>query len=62
MRGDLRLAPFQLLYSRLHGRLVQAVFDGGENAGDGPLDLVQLPPIGLVLRPPLPLSRFVSCT
>jgi hypothetical protein len=35
---------------------MHAVFDGGENAGGGPLDLVPLPPIGLVLRPPLPIE------
>ncbi len=55
-RGDLRLAPFQFLHARLHDRLIQAVLNGGEKAGDGALDLVQLPPIGLVLRPPLAIE------
>jgi len=54
--GDFRLPPFQLLHARLHDWLIHAVLDGGENAGDAPVDLVQLPPIGLVLRPPLPIE------
>lgn len=54
--SDLRLPPFQLLHARLHDRLIHAVLDGGENASDGAVDLVQLPPIGLVLRPPLAIE------
>ncbi len=51
--GDLGLLPFQLVHPGLHRRLIHAILDGGDDPGNGALDLRHRAAVAVLLRPPL---------
>ncbi len=52
--GDnLGLLAFQLVHPGLHRRLIHPVLNGGDDPGDGALDLCQRTAVSLLLRPAL---------